>query len=90
MSRLRLLTREGCHLCEEMRAELSPWAAAHGATLSLEDVDTDPELRRRYGHRIPVLLVDDEPIVHGQLTAAALESLAQALAGPRGAATRLL
>ena len=75
MSRLRLYSREGCHLCEQLLAELAPWAAARGATVELVDVDADPLARRRYGHRIPVLLVDGEPAGNGRLDWDALERL---------------
>ena len=33
MSRLTLYTRDGCHLCEELLAELAPWAAARGVSV---------------------------------------------------------
>lgn len=48
----RLLSRAGCELCEDFALAL------HARALAFEivDVDADPELRRRYGHRIPVLL----------------------------------
>jgi hypothetical protein len=75
VSRLALYTREGCHLCEELLAELAPWAAAHGAVVELRDVDADPVVRRRYGLRIPVLLVDGEPAAYGRLDWDALERL---------------
>ena len=75
MSRLALYSRDGCHLCEALLAQLSPWAAARGATVALLDVDADPEARRRYGHRIPVLLVDGEPAASGPLDWDELERL---------------
>ncbi len=75
MSRLSLYTRDGCHLCEELLAELAPWAAARGAAVELLDVDADPVARRRYGHRIPVLLVDGEPAATGHIDWVALERL---------------
>lgn len=75
MSRLALYTRDGCGLCEEMLAELRPWAAARGASIELIDVDADPQARRRYGYRVPVLLVDGEPAAHGHLEMDALERL---------------
>ncbi len=53
---LRLLTREGCHLCEEMRARVGPLVARLGGTLAEVNVDTDPALSERYGREIPVLL----------------------------------
>lgn len=75
MSRLILYRREGCGLCEEMLLELSPWARARGASVEVRDVDQDPLLRRRYGLRIPVLLVDGEPAAYGRLDWDALERL---------------
>lgn len=75
MSRLTLYSREGCHLCEELLAELAPWAAARGASVTLADVDADPATRRRYGHRIPVLLVDGELAAAGRLDWPTLERL---------------
>lgn len=75
-SRLTLLTREGCGLCEEMTDEL-----AHlGARLDLPpvdslDVDSDPELLRRHGHKIPVLLWDGVPIAVTRLDAGEIERL---------------
>lgn len=75
MSRLTLYTRDGCHLCEELLAELAPWAAARGVSVELLDVDADAVARRRYGHRIPVLLVDGEPAAYGRLDWDALERL---------------
>ena len=75
-SRLTLLTREGCGLCEEMAEEL----AALGARLELPpidslDVDSDPELLRRHGHRIPVLLWDGVPIAAARLDPGEIERL---------------
>ena len=54
-------SRPGCGLCEQMLEELAsvlPPAAA--ARVQVVDIDTDPELTRKYGTRIPVLLVDGE------------------------------
>ena len=56
---LTVLHRRECHLCERMLAELE----ALGSTMPLppitvQDVDADPDLRRRYGLDVPVLLLD--------------------------------
>ena len=49
-----LLTRPGCHLCDDF---LDQWRLAFpGVDLPRCNVDADPELARRYGIRIPVLL----------------------------------
>jgi glutaredoxin len=58
-TRVTLYTRIGCHLCETAEAVLR--AERHVSPFHLEvvDVDTDPELVRRYGVRVPVVAVDD-------------------------------
>lgn len=60
--RYELVTRDGCHLCDEMAALLDQVLPAHGLTYSLSDVDADPELRRRYTDVVPVLLRDGVPV----------------------------
>jgi thiol-disulfide isomerase/thioredoxin len=75
VTRLALYSREGCGLCEEMLEELAPWAQARGLGVEVLDVDADPEARRRYGYRVPVLLVDGEPAAHGRLELDTLERL---------------
>jgi glutaredoxin-like protein DUF836 len=58
MPLLILYSRPECHLCEEMSAELLPLLRDR-ATLQVVDVDESPALARRYGPRIPVLVVGD-------------------------------
>ena len=55
---LELLTRPGCHLCEEMKEAISE--AARGLEIRLREVDIsqDSELERRFGNDIPVLFVN--------------------------------
>ncbi|MGI3783692.1 MAG: glutaredoxin family protein [Janthinobacterium lividum] len=61
-ARVRLLTRVGCHLCDEARAVVAQVCAELGETY--EEVDLDvasadhPELRRRYTDEVPVTFVD--------------------------------
>ncbi len=58
--RLRLLTRNECELCEQLLLELSALRARLPAVPGVElvDVDADPALRRRWGLKVPVLLLD--------------------------------
>jgi len=56
---LVLLSRDGCHLCEEMLAVVRQVAAERpGVRVEVRDVDSDVELRERYGEEVPVLLID--------------------------------
>ena len=56
-AQLTLLSRDWCHLCDEMRAAVLPLAAAHGAVLVVVDVDADPALEAAHGDRVPVLFL---------------------------------
>jgi len=84
---LTLLSRSYCHLCDEMLAAATPLAAAAGATVAVIDVDADPELERRYGDRVPVLLAGDAAtgteICHFRLDPARLKAVL-ALSAPAG------
>jgi glutaredoxin len=56
---LTLLSRADCELCERMYAELTALGArAKLPPLELVDVDADPLLARRWGLKVPVLLLD--------------------------------
>lgn len=51
-------TKPGCHLCEEARRELARADCADLYTYEEVDINSDPELLRRYGWDIPVILID--------------------------------
>jgi hypothetical protein len=73
---LTLLTREECGLCEEFLAELVEHVRGRDLPpLELRDVDADPELRRRYGLQIPVLLVDGARVCAHRLDREELDRL---------------
>jgi hypothetical protein len=60
---LLLLVRAECELCEQMSRALT--ASARNAPLPpivVADVDSDPEWQRRYGLKVPVLLLDGTPV----------------------------
>jgi len=61
-----------------MLAELAALPAAAAVPLDVVDVDLDPATRMRFGHKIPVLLLDGELICHGRLEA---EEVHKALRG---------
>jgi hypothetical protein len=51
-----LLSRPGCHLCEEMKRRAEPLLLARGDALREVDVDSDAAWAARFGNEIPVLL----------------------------------
>ncbi len=65
--RFTLYSRAGCELCEEMLEALAAMPAAAGIAVTVTDVDRDPKLRERYGHKVPVLLLGGELVCHGRL-----------------------
>lgn len=56
--RLRLLSRPGCGLCEELRGEVDRLLADLPRHWEVVDVDSDPGLAQRYGESIPILYVN--------------------------------
>jgi glutaredoxin len=61
-ARVRLLSRPGCHLCDEARTVVAQVCAELGEAYDEVDIDAaagdDPELRRRYTDEVPVTFVD--------------------------------
>lgn len=47
-----------------MEAALAPIAAEFGATVTVLDVDADPELESRYDELVPVLLHGENELCH--------------------------
>jgi glutaredoxin len=56
--RVMVLTRQDCHLCEEAIEVVAAVCAETGDSYATRDVDTDPELLRRYSDQVPVTFVD--------------------------------
>jgi thiol-disulfide isomerase/thioredoxin len=58
---LTLFSRAYCHLCDDMLDALEPLAKRFDARIVVRDVDADDELERRYGERVPVLMLGSPP-----------------------------
>lgn len=58
MIQLTLLSRPGCHLCDEMRREVDALLGDRPHAWEVVDVDSDADLASRYGDSIPVLFVN--------------------------------
>jgi len=60
-----VLSRAGCGLCEDMLLALAELEQAKAIpTVTVVDVDSDPDLTRQYGLKVPVLLLDGSAICH--------------------------
>ena len=57
--RVTLMSRQGCHLCEQARAVIEQVVAETGDAFEVLDIDADPALHERYWELIPVTLIDD-------------------------------
>ena len=55
-----LYTRSGCHLCDKARSAILSVRAREPFVYDEVDIDTDDDLLRDYGIRIPVVTVDGE------------------------------
>ncbi|KAA5833317.1 glutaredoxin family protein [Saccharopolyspora hirsuta] len=58
MHQVTVMTREGCHACEDAISDVRRICAELDVAWSAADVDADPELRAEYGDRVPVILID--------------------------------
>jgi predicted thioredoxin/glutaredoxin len=66
---LVLVTRQGCHLCDQALALLREL----GHEPHLADVDSDAELFRLYDWRVPVVLADGAAVAEGRISRQQLE-----------------
>lgn len=66
--RVVLVTRAGCHLCDQALAIL------HDLSIEpeLADVDADDQLHNLYDWRVPVVLVDGRVVAEGRVDPDAL------------------
>lgn len=69
--RVVLVTRVGCHLCDEALGLLRELSIEP----ELADVDADDDLFSLYDWRVPVILADDAVVAEGKITRQQLESL---------------
>jgi predicted thioredoxin/glutaredoxin len=65
--------RQDCELCDQMLAELRALGRRQELPpLDVVDVDSDPELQRRHGLNVPVLLLDGSVVCRNRLDSAEL------------------
>ena len=60
LHRWEILSRPECSLCDIMLMELTELLGDQISQVQVRDISNDVDLERRYGKRIPVLLIDDE------------------------------
>jgi len=57
-ARVTFYTRPGCHLCDEARVLIEQVCAELGESYDEISIAGDPDLERRFGHEVPVTMVD--------------------------------
>ena len=62
--KLTVLSRDYCHLCEELLAGLKRFQARYDFDIEVVDVDRHPQLEERWGDKVPVLLDGDRELCH--------------------------
>lgn len=62
--RLTLVSRQYCHLCEEMLATLRQLQGRYDFEVVVLDVDRDPLLEEKWGDKVPVLLDGERELCH--------------------------
>ncbi|WP_104086353.1 glutaredoxin family protein [Arthrobacter sp. GMC3] len=81
--RLELITKSGCHLCEDARDVVARVAQELGLPWTEVGIDGNPDLTQRYGEEIPVVLVDGVQRDFWHIDPVRLHTvLSNAMAGP--------
>ena len=58
-------SRPGCHLCDEAKAAIENAGCSDRFTLEEINIESDPELLRKYKYDIPVIVIDGvESFIH--------------------------
>ncbi len=57
-SKVILYSKPGCHLCDEMKAEILRADCSELYTLHVVNIESDPDLFAQYRHEIPVLSIN--------------------------------
>lgn len=53
-----IYSRPGCHLCDKAKAEIEHAGCSDQFTLEEINIESDPELLRKYKHDIPIVTIN--------------------------------
>ena len=68
MINVTILSRPNCHLCDVVIRIAQQVQAETPFTLTRRNIDEDADLSARYGHRVPVVLINQVEILSGKIT----------------------
>lgn len=75
---IRVYSRPGCHLCEQLIDELLPLIRGR-LDLEVRNVDSRPEWKLKYGISVPVVQHDGEIVCQYHLDTAAIRAILASL-----------
>lgn len=75
---IRIFTRPGCHLCEQLIDEILPMIRGH-LELEVCDVDSRPDWKLKFGLRIPVVEYAGDTVCQYRLDAVAIRAILDSL-----------
>ena len=76
-----IYSRPGCHLCDEAKQTIEAAGCEDEYTLEEINIESDPNLLRRYQYDIPVLTIDGVETFRHRLTADAFRARVRKSAG---------
>ena len=78
-AQVTVYTRENCHLCADAIDTVERVAASCARPVDIDtvNVDADPDLRERYGDRVPYVTVDGRPQFKYRVDADELRAILQ-------------
>ncbi|MES9846384.1 MAG: glutaredoxin family protein [Candidatus Sedimenticola sp. PURPLELP] len=75
VTRFTLFSRQGCHLCEDMRWQLQQLQQERAFDFDEVDIASDPSLEKLYGTLIPVLTQDNRVVCNYYLDPVAVAEI---------------
>jgi glutaredoxin len=74
LAKLTVLSREYCHLCDELITALKRFQGRYSFEIEVIDVDRHPQLEEKWGDKVPVLLDGGLEICHYYLDSEAVDA----------------
>jgi thioredoxin-like negative regulator of GroEL len=81
MKIIRVYSRPGCHLCEQLIEELLPLVRGH-LDVEVVDIDSRPDWQAKFGVRIPVVEFDGNFVCQYTLDAPAVREIVATITKP--------
>jgi len=70
---VEIYSRPGCHLCDEAKEVIERVRQRFAFGLRVTNIETDPELEKKYGEDIPVVFVNGIPAFKHRVAEAEFE-----------------